>query len=105
MYHIAMTQWIVGDEDLAASCGRLQEYGYDGIEFAAEPYKLDAEECVSLMKKYGLDCRSLCGIFDESRDLTDDGGAGKNAVRYLTDSVEFAVKVGAKIIIVVPSPV
>jgi sugar phosphate isomerase/epimerase len=100
-----MTQWIVGDEDLETSCKRLQKYGYDGIEFAAEPRKLDADECAGLMKKYGLNCRSLCGIFDETRDLTDPGEAGKNAVKYLADSVDFAVKVGAKIIIIVPSPV
>ncbi|MDR1576183.1 MAG: sugar phosphate isomerase/epimerase [Treponema sp.] len=105
MYHIAMTQWITGDEDIETSCLRLKKYGYDGIEFAAEPHKLDAEECRTLMRKYGLDCRSLCGIFDENRDLTDPGDAGKNAVNYLRDSVDFAVKVGAKIIIVVPSPV
>jgi sugar phosphate isomerase/epimerase len=100
-----MTQWIVGDEDIETSCRRLQKYGYNGIEFAAEPYKLDADTCISLMKKYNLDCRSLCGIFDESRDLTDGGEAGKNAVKYLKDNVDFAVKTGAKIIIVVPSPV
>jgi sugar phosphate isomerase/epimerase len=105
MYHIAMTQWIVGDEDIETSCRRLKKYGYDGIEFAAEPHKLDAEECTAILRKYGLDCRSLCGIFDESRDLTDSGDAGKNAVTYLGDSVDFAVKAGAKIIIVVPSPV
>jgi len=105
MYHIAMTQWIVGDEDLETSCKRLQRYGYNGIEFAAEPYHLDASECVSLMKQYSLDCRSLCGIFNEDRDLTASGEVGKNAVKYLKDSVDFAVKIGAKLIIVVPSPV
>jgi sugar phosphate isomerase/epimerase len=105
MYHLAMTQWIVGDEDLETSCKRLQQYGYNGIEFAAEPHKLNAEECNALMRKYALDCRSLCGIYDESRDLTDDGAVGRNAVQYLADSVDFAAEVGAKIIIVVPSPV
>jgi sugar phosphate isomerase/epimerase len=105
MYHIAMTQWIVGNEDIETSCRRLEKYGYDGIEFAAEPRKLDAEACTALMKKYSLDCRSLCGIFDENRDLTDSGDGGRNAVAYLKDNVDFAVKVGAKIIIVVPSPV
>jgi sugar phosphate isomerase/epimerase len=105
MYHIAMSQWIFGNESLETSCRRLQKYGYDGIEFAAEPRKLNADECAALMQKYGLDCRSLCGLYDESRDLTDSGEAGKNAVQYLKDSVDFAVKVGAGIIIVVPSPV
>lgn len=105
MFHIGMTQWIVGDEPLEVSCARLKKCGYDGIEFAAEPYRLDAEECRRLLDKYDLDCRSLCGIFDESRDLTADKEAGEQAVQYIRDSVDFAVKVGAKIMIVVPSPV
>ncbi len=105
MYHIGMTQWIVGDEPLEVSCRRMHKCGYDGIEFAAEPYSLDAEQCVSLMKKYNLNCRSLCGIFGEDRDLTDAGEVGQRAVQYLKDSVDFAVETGAGIIIVVPSPV
>jgi sugar phosphate isomerase/epimerase len=105
MYHIAMTQWIVGNEDLETSCQRLQKYAYNGIEFAAEPDRLNADKCVSLMKKYSLDCRSLCGIYNDSRDLTASGEIGKRAVKYLSDSVDFAVKTGATVIIVVPSPV
>ena len=105
MYHIGMTQWIVGNEPLEESCKRLEKYDYDGIEFAADPYHLDIAKCRELMEKYHLNCHSLCGLFDESRDLTDDGEAGENAVRYLKDSVKFAKAVGAKIIIVVPSPV
>ena len=105
MYHVAMTQWIVGDEKLEDSCKRLNRFGYDGIEFAADPAALDASECKRLMKKYQLDCRSLCGIFGETRDLTSDSWAGENAVQYIKDSVDFANAVGAKVIIVVPSPV
>ena len=105
MFHIGMTQWIVGDEPLEVSCARLKNCGYDGIELAAQPYHLDAGACKRLLDKYGLDCRSLCGIFDESRDLTADKEAGERAVQYIRDSVDFAVKVGAKIMIVVPSPV
>lgn len=105
MHHIGMTQWIVGDEPLEVSCARLRRCGYDGIEFAAEPYSLDPEECIALMKQYGLDCRSLCGIFGEDRDLTSGGKTGEKAVQYIKDSVDFAAKVGAGIIIVVPSPV
>ena len=105
MYHIGMTQWIVGNEPLEVSCARLKKYGYDGIEFAAEPYSLNAQDCLRLMEKYDLNCHSLCGIFNEKRDLTSEGEAGKNAVQYLKDSIDFAVAVGAKIIITVPSPV
>ena len=105
MYRIGMTQWIVGDEPLETSCARMAEYDYDEIEFAAEPYKLDAEECLSLMNKYHLRCHSICGMFDETRDLTDGKETGANAVQYLKDTVDFAGKVGADIMIVVPSPV
>lgn len=105
MYHIGMTQWIVGNEPLEQSCARLHKCGYNGIEFAAEPDKLDPKQCVELMKRYQLDCRSLCGIFNENRDLTDGGEIGKQAVAYLRRSVDFAKQVGAGVIIVVPSPV
>lgn len=105
MYEYGMTQWIVGNEPLERSCQRLRDCGYELIEFAADPYGLDANECNRLMARYGLRCRSLCGMYGEDRDLTASGEAGEAAVRYLRDSADFAEKVGASIIIVVPSPV
>ena len=57
------------------------------------------------MERYGLNCHSLCGIFNENRDLTANGKEGEKAVKYLIDSIDFATVVGAKIIIAVPSPV
>ena len=68
MFHIGMTQWIVGDEPLEVSCARLKNCGYDGIELAAQPYHLDAGACKRLLDKYGLDCRSLCGIFERQEN-------------------------------------
>lgn len=105
MFKYAMTQWIVGNEDMEVSFQRLKDNGYDAIEFAADPYNLDVDRCLALMNKYDMKCYSLCGMFSEERDLTASGKNGDTAVQYLKDSVDFAVKVGAKIIIVVPSPV
>jgi len=105
MYTYSMTQWIAGDEDVEKSFIRLKKCGYDGIEFAAEPYTLDQDRLVSLMKKHEMCCTSLCGIFTNNRDLTANEDKGKDAVDYLKASVDFAVKVGAPLIIVVPSPV
>lgn len=106
MYKYSMTQWIVGNEEIEYSFQRLKKFGYDGIEFAAEPYTLDQEKCLQLMKKYGLSCTSLCGIFPEDRDLTSgEPEKAAVAVKYICDNVDFAVKVGAPYIIVVPSPV
>ena len=65
MYKYSMTQWIVGNEDIEYSFQRLKKNGYDGIEFAAEPYTIDQERMVSLLKKYEMECTSLCGIFPE----------------------------------------
>lgn len=103
MYRYSMTQWIVGNEDIEYSFQRLKRYGYDGIEFAAEPYKTDQDRMVALLKKYDMSCTSLCGIFPEERDLTSD--RPETVIQYIKDSVDFAVKVGAPYMIVVPSPV
>lgn len=106
MYRYSMTQWIVGDEEIEYSFQRLKKYGYDGIEFAAEPYTLNADHLNALMKKYEMSCTSLCGIFPEERDLTsNDPETAGTAVQYLKDSVDLAAAVGAPYIIVVPSPV
>ena len=106
MYRYSMTQWIVGNEDIEYSFERLKRFGYDGIEFAAEPYTLDMDRCLRLMSKYDLICTSLCGIFSDERDLTSrDGEAAERAIKYIRDSVDFAVRVGAAHMIVVPSPV
>ena len=59
MYKYSMTQWIVGNEDIEYSFQRLKKNGYDGIEFAAEPYTIDQERMVSLLKKYEMECTSL----------------------------------------------
>ena len=106
MFVYSMTQWIVGDEPIETGLKRLKNCGYDGIEFAAEPYSLNQDVLVELLEKYGLICTSLCGIFSERRDLTaEDPEIVKETILYLKDSVDFAVKVGASHIIVVPSPV
>lgn len=106
MYRYSMTQWIAGDEEIELSFQRLKRFGYDGIEFAAEPYTADQDKMAELLEKYQLGCTSLCGIFPEERDLSSgDSRAAGRAVQYLKDSVDFAVKVGAPYMIVVPSPV
>lgn len=94
----------MGNEALEKSFQRLQKYGYDDIEFAADPYGLDAERCLELMKEYGIGAVSMCGMFGTAeRDLSADDA--KTAICYLRDSVDFAAKIGATTIIIVPSPV
>ena len=90
MYRYGMTQWVMGNEPLEKSFERLQKCGYDDIEFAADPYGLDPERCLALMKKYGIGATSLCGMFgSDDRDLSADNA--DTAIRYLADSVDFAL--------------
>jgi sugar phosphate isomerase/epimerase len=107
MYKYSMTQWILGNEEIENSFMRLKKYGYDCIEFAAEPYSLDANLLCDLMNKYDIGCSSLCGIFTEERDLTADTDSklAETAIKYVKDCIDFAKRVGAPHIIVVPSPV
>ena len=108
MYRYSMTQWIVGNENIEYSFGRLKRFGYDGIELAAEANTVDQARIVKLMKTYEICCTSLCGIFPNGagRDLCAAAGEdAQNAVRYVCDNVDYAEKVGAGLMIIVPSPV
>lgn len=106
MFTYSMTQWIAGNEEIEQSFIRLKKYGYDGIEFAAEPGLEAAARYPALLEKYQMKCTSLCGIFPESRDLTaPEGERADRAVEYVCRSVDLAVRVKAPYIIIVPSPV
>lgn len=105
MYKYGMTQWVAGGEDLELSFKRLAKYGYDAIEYAAEPYSLNRNYAHTLMEKYSIGCLSMCGIFDETRDLTLPPEAAESALRYLHDSIDMSAEMGATVLIVVPSPV
>ena len=105
MYRYGMTQWIVGNEDFERGFQRLRQCGYDCIEFAGEPDTLKPRLCLDLMNQYALSADSMCGIFNDSRDLTSKGAEAEKAIGYLRKCVDFGAAAGTKVIIVVPSPV
>jgi len=106
MYRYSVTQWIFGNEDLETSLQRLKKYGYDGVELAGEPERLDLDEVSSLLAKYGLDCSSVCGIYTKERDLSSpDPESRRKAIQYVKGCVDMASRLGASVVIVVPSPV
>lgn len=106
MYKYSMTQWIAGNEPVEDSFRRLADYGYDGIELAADWPPADADETRALMRKYNLECTSLCGIFPPERNLSDaDPAIAGSAVSYIKANVDYAAEIGARYIIVVPSSV
>ncbi|WP_276353773.1 sugar phosphate isomerase/epimerase family protein [Cohnella caldifontis] len=106
MFKYSATQWIYGAEPLEASFKRLRRFGYDGIELAGEPASLDTAEIKRLMAQYGLSVTSICGIYTAERDLSSsDPDIRSHAVAYVKACVDLAAEAGAKVLIVVPSPV
>ncbi|MFC5648254.1 sugar phosphate isomerase/epimerase family protein [Paenibacillus solisilvae] len=106
MYTYSATQWIFGNEDIETSLIRLKKYGYDGVELAGEPYKMDLERIIELLHQYEMVCTSICGIYTPERDLSSSDPAVRgNAIQYVKDCVDMAERLGAKLVIVVPAPV
>jgi D-psicose/D-tagatose/L-ribulose 3-epimerase len=106
MFKYSVTQWIFGNEDMEISLQRLKKFGYDGVELAGEPDKLEISSIQRLLKKYDLECTSICGIYNVARDLSSPREEiRQKAVQYVKVCVDMAVQVGASVVIVVPTPV
>ncbi|MEF3306315.1 sugar phosphate isomerase/epimerase family protein [Paenibacillus sp. GYB003] len=106
MFTYSATQWIFGNEELETSLRRLARFGYDGVELAGEPAKLDAAAIRERLGEHRLVCTSICGIYTAERDLSHpDPTVRGNAVRYVKDCVDMAETLGASVVIVVPTPV
>ena len=104
MFKYSTTQWIYGNESLEDSLKRLKKYGYQGVELAGEPYTIDIEETKELLKKYELECSSICGIFTPERDLSSSNDEiRKQAVEYVKRSVDLAKTLNASTLIAVPT--
>ncbi|MGE5508166.1 MAG: sugar phosphate isomerase/epimerase family protein [Chitinophagales bacterium] len=105
----AVSNWIYGDEPLEATFRRLARYGYDGVELRGEPDLYDPREVRRLCEEYRLRVLSLAGMYPwptEDRDLANpDPAIRERAVAYLCRTADFAVEVGAPLVIVVPSAV
>jgi len=106
MYRYSMTQWIAGDEPVEESFKRLKKYKYDGIELTADANSVDQDRIKKMLEKYNMVCTSFCGIFPPERNLcSNDPVIAENAVQYIRDNVDYAARVGAPYMIVVPSPI
>lgn len=104
MFEYSATQWIYGNENLEDSLKRLKKYGYQGVELAGEPDSINIEATKQLLKKYGLKCSSICGIYTPERDLSSaDEQVRKNAVEYVKKCVNLAKSLHASTVIVVPT--
>lgn len=106
MYRYSVTQWIFGDEPLTRSLDRLKKYGYDGVELAGEPSKIDAKLTKNILNENGMACSSICGIYTEERNLSSDSNViRQKAIDYVKANIDLCVELQSKTLIVVPSAV
>lgn len=109
MLRYSISNWIYGDEPLETNFKRLSKFGYDGIELKGEPSEYDVDNVKKLLKKYNLKVLSIAGMYPwptAGRDLSNpDPKIRERAIKYLRDTIDFAVKISAPLIIVVPSAV
>jgi len=107
MLKYSVSEGIYGQEPLEVSLERIARFGYNGVELAGEPYSLKVKFVRDLLKVHGLEASSICGQYNTpDRDLSNtDPSMRANAIRYVKNCITFASELGAKIVIVVPSPV
>jgi sugar phosphate isomerase/epimerase len=83
--------------------------GYDGISLKGEPDQYDPEATKQLVRRYGLEVASIDGIYPwptDERDLSNpEERVRKRAVEYVNRCTDLASKMGAPLVVVVPSPV
>ena len=104
----AINNWVYNDEPLRETFRRLSQFGYDGIELKGEPSLYDIDEIKSLCQEFNLKVTSVLGwtIWGiPGRDLSSPDDEERNAaIEFLKEVVEFAVQVGAPILLVLPFP-
>jgi D-psicose/D-tagatose/L-ribulose 3-epimerase len=107
--NLSVCTWGFGELPLESIFKVLHSAEVNGIELRAEPEKYNVDEVKILTQKYQIEISSLTGTFPgekEKRDMAHpDPAERKKAVEYIKSSIDFAKKVGAKIINILPSPV
>jgi len=109
----SISNWIYGQEPIEKQFHRLSKYKYDAIEIMIEdPSRFELREFKSLMEKYDLPCSSICTMMrgaDEKstrRNLIDKNEFVKEkSIEYLKGCIDIGVKLGAKLVLLVPSGV
>lgn len=106
MVKFSVSTWIYGEEPLETSMERLHRFGYDGVEIVGEPKKLSANQIKELLKCYNLEASSICGIYNQERDLVSSNSEiRRNAIQYVKECSKLCREIDAPLVIVVPSAI
>jgi D-psicose/D-tagatose/L-ribulose 3-epimerase len=79
---------------------KAKDMGFDIYEIAVEDFGIiDAEEIKDAMAKTGIEVKTLCGAFGETRDVSSDNPEyRKTGVQYIKDLVDLAAEIGAEVV-------
>ena len=105
MFKYSFNSLVYSGEPVSKSIERLAKFGYDAIELVGEPKNYDTNEVNKVCKSAGIVVSSICSIFTAERDLVHpDAGMRSKSVEYVKSVLDMASEVGAKVVIVRPSP-
>lgn len=107
VYKYSITQALFLDEDLETGLKRISKHGYNGVELPMMPKcEYDYNEVRKLLEKYSLDCYSINGDYSGqlNHDLSSVDEVKRSiAIDYVTTCIKTAKKLGADIVVTVPS--
>ncbi|NJD03627.1 MAG: sugar phosphate isomerase/epimerase [Ruminiclostridium sp.] len=107
---LSWSNWGFGIESLKDSAARLQRAGIKYIELHGNHYGPDLgykpDETLKVLGDYGIKVGGSCGMFSADNDLSSNRPVQRQAaVDYIKRELEFAAKVGAIYMLVVPGAV
>jgi len=108
--NLSWSNWGFGIEPFGVSAERLGEAGIEFIELHGNHYGPDlgyeAKETLRILKDNNVKVGGICGMFSAENDLSSPSGiVRQNAIDYVKRELDFAEKVGAAYMLVVPGAV
>lgn len=107
---LSWSNWGFGMENLADSVSRLHRSGINWIELHGNHYGpslgYQPKETMQILSDAGIKVAGICGMFSSDNDLSSNRGFQRQAaLDYIKRELEFACKVGATYLLVVPGAV
>jgi len=108
--NLSWSNWGFGMEPLATSVRRLAANEVKFIELHGNHYGPSlgyrAFETEAILDDHGVRCAGICGMFSRENDLSSNSGiVRQNAIDYLKRTIDFAVEIGARYVLVAPGAV
>ena len=108
--NLSWSNWGFGMESLADSAGRLEKNGIRCIELHGNHYGsllgYEPKETLKVLSDHGIQVAGICGMFSADNDLSSNRALHRQAaLEYIRRELEFASRVGAGYMLVVPGAV